>query len=75
MCQLLIHDNGTKKPPPDKIAGNGMGLSNMEDRVLVLNGHFSASYQNGFRIFISIPKQEQEQGQKQEGAFDGNNNS
>jgi signal transduction histidine kinase len=55
LYQLLIHDNGAKKPLPN---GSGMGLSNMEERVSAFNGHFSASYQNGFRIFISIPKQE-----------------
>jgi signal transduction histidine kinase len=55
ICQLLVHDNGTKKP---LLHGSGMGLVNMEDRVAAFNGHFSASYQNGFRIFISIPKQE-----------------
>ena len=63
MYQLLIHDNGTKKPSPDIyniLNRNGMGLSNMEDRVSVFDGHFSASYQNGFRIFISIPKREYE---------------
>ena len=53
--QLLIHDNGTKKTLPD---GNGMGLANMEERIAAFSGRFSASYQNGFRIFISIPKQE-----------------
>ncbi|MCL2773310.1 MAG: histidine kinase [Oscillospiraceae bacterium] len=57
MCQLLIHDDGTKNPPLHR---DGMGFSNMEGRVAAFNGHFSATYQNGVRIFISIPKQEQE---------------
>jgi signal transduction histidine kinase len=35
-----------------------MGLSNMEDRVSAFNGYFTATFQDGFRIFISIPKQE-----------------
>jgi signal transduction histidine kinase len=56
--QLLIHDNGTKKTSAQTIE-NGMGLSNMEERVSALNGRFSAQYQNGFRIFISIPKNEE----------------
>jgi signal transduction histidine kinase len=63
--QLLIHDNGTKNPflssvykqYKDKNGISGMGLVNMEERVSAFKGHFSASYQNGFRIFISIPKQ------------------
>ena len=53
--QLVIQDNGTKKPP---LKNDGMGLIGMEERVGALNGRFFASYQNGFRIFISIPKQE-----------------
>lgn len=56
MYQLLIHDNGTKKPSTQN---GGIGLSNMEERVKALSGHFTADYQNGFRIFISIPKQEE----------------
>lgn len=55
MYQMLVHDNGTKKNNPD---GRGMGLYNMEERVSAFSGRFSATYQNGFRIFISIPKQE-----------------
>lgn len=55
LYQLLIHDNGTKKTPQGR---GGMGLSNMEERVSAFNGNFSVAYQNGFRIFITIPKQE-----------------
>jgi len=51
--QLLIHDNGTKAPSDSP---DGMGLSNMEERARSLGGHFSTTWKNGFRIFISIPK-------------------
>ncbi|MCL2158401.1 MAG: histidine kinase [Oscillospiraceae bacterium] len=57
--QLVISDNGTKKPP-SKFKNDGMGLVGMEERVVALNGRFLASYQNGFRIFISVPKKEGE---------------
>lgn len=53
LYQLLIHDNGTKKPSGPS---SGMGLPNMEDRVTALGGRFSVTHQNGFRIFISIPR-------------------
>ena len=57
--QLVIQDNGTKKPPLEsKFKNDGMGLVGMEERVGALNGRFLASYQNGFRIFISVPKKE-----------------
>lgn len=56
LYQLLIHDNGTQKIPSH---GEGMGLNNMEERVAALGGRFSAAYQKGFRIFISIPKKEE----------------
>jgi signal transduction histidine kinase len=35
---------------------NGIGLKNMEDRVLSLNGNIDINVDNGFRIFISVPK-------------------
>lgn len=55
LYQLFIRDNGTKIQP---YSSNGIGLSNMADRVAVLRGHFRTEFQNGFRIFISIPKEE-----------------
>jgi len=58
MYQLMIRDNGTQKPsllPRD----NGMGISNMQERAEALGGRFSVSWQDGFRIFITIPKQEE----------------
>ena len=53
LYQLLIHDNGTVTPD---LSGRGMGLSNMEERVMALDGQFHLSYEDGFRIFASIPK-------------------
>ncbi len=59
--QLMIHDNGTsnKKLTNEHAAleqGDGIGLSNMQSRVETLNGAFHISTEQGFKIFISIPK-------------------
>lgn len=50
--QLLIKDNGTKSNK----GATGMGLENMRTRVLNLNGNISVDNSEGFKIFISIPK-------------------
>ncbi|MCI7067839.1 MAG: histidine kinase [Butyrivibrio crossotus] len=53
--QMLIQDNGkTGKSMfhPDA----GIGISNMEERVKALKGIITFGTQDGFRIFISVPK-------------------
>ena len=54
LYQLLIKDNGSGKGA-GKISF-GMGLSNIEERVLELGGTCSFEDKNGFKIFVSIPK-------------------
>ena len=56
--QLLITDNGSVKAPEDmtEVTTGGMGLQNMRDRVEALHGILHISDQQGYRIFISIPK-------------------
>ena len=56
--QLLITDNGSVKAPEGmtETATGGMGLQNMRDRVEALHGILHISDQQGYRIFISIPK-------------------
>lgn len=49
--QLVIKDNGTVKS-----FGKGIGLTNMTDRVNAFNGNINIKTDNGFEIFISIPK-------------------
>ena len=51
--QLLIHDNGDLEVKESKV---GMGVANMRERVETLNGNFNISTEDGFKIFISIPK-------------------
>jgi len=54
MYRLSIADNGTDIRIP---AGNtGMGLDNMQARVASLKGTIRFATQNGFHIFVSIPK-------------------
>lgn len=55
LYQLIIQDNGTLTPVK---TGGGIGLSGMEERVRALGGNFRVTHSNGFRIFISIPKQQ-----------------
>ncbi|HEX2925838.1 MAG TPA: histidine kinase [Ruminiclostridium sp.] len=53
LYQLIIQDNG-------KVSGynleNGIGLSNISERVKAFNGIINITIENGFKIFISIPK-------------------
>jgi signal transduction histidine kinase len=54
LYQLVVQDNGTTMGMSEK---RGIGLTNISDRVDALNGNVNISTENGFRIFISIPKQ------------------
>ena len=65
MYQLIIHDfDSQKKSSTKKNSDNegnnskevGMGLENIRSRVESVNGTLTISTDNGFRIFISIPK-------------------
>lgn len=58
LYQIQIHDNGTSgySPEWDRSARDGMGLSNMEERIRAFHGIFHIDRSNGFKIFISIPK-------------------
>ncbi len=51
--QLIIRDNDLTNTP---IFSNGIGLSNMQERISQLGGQFSIDTKKGFRIFISVPK-------------------
>lgn len=65
LYQLIIQDNGTSQqlrkdnigeiPDLDDYQG-GMGLRNISDRVKSLNGYLHITADNGFKIFITIPK-------------------
>ena len=58
LYQLVVEDNGQNTA----ICGpNGMGLGNMRDRVEALQGHIRIDTDNGFRIFISVPRKNREE--------------
>ena len=61
LYQLMIEDNGTTISPntptnPLNIETRGIGLINMTERVKKLHGTITFYSQNGFRIYIKLPK-------------------
>jgi len=65
LYQLIIQDNGTihkiQNAPTDRyqvLSDNqdGMGLRNIYDRVKALNGNLHITTDDGFKIFVTIPK-------------------
>jgi len=52
--QLLLHDNGSDISIN---TGDGIGLTNMKDRVKSLNGNIKISSDDGFKILVTITKQ------------------
>lgn len=53
LYQLSIEDNGIPLAQPEY---TGMGLVNMQERVRCLNGTMQIYTEQGFRIFITLPK-------------------
>jgi signal transduction histidine kinase len=53
LYQLIIQDNGIQGSYNSE---NGMGIKNITDRVASIGGNVNISTDNGFRIFITIPK-------------------
>ena len=54
--QLLIEDNGNASGQKT-VDKTGIGLDNMRERVAAFNGNILFSKDKGFKIFISIPKE------------------
>lgn len=48
---LIIHDNGSEKPLENS---DGLGTQNMKMRAEDIGGSFKFSYQNGYRVAISV---------------------
>lgn len=57
LYQLCIEDDGKGYDPGEGDA-TGIGLKNMQERVQTLGGTFQIRGDNGFRIFITIPKKQ-----------------
>lgn len=54
LYQLMVMDNGNIVPD---MKGDGIGLENMRERVAAFNGNVRFTYENGFKIFVSIKKE------------------
>lgn len=55
--QLIIKDNGMScNTNPETQSTNGIGLTSMRERVSMNNGIMHISNDNGYRIFVTIPK-------------------
>lgn len=58
---LLILDNGKSTSHRESpLNSTGIGLLNMEERVRMMNGTLFISNEKGFRIFITIPMEEED---------------
>lgn len=60
LYQLCVEDNGTRIAPgccQRDASLKGIGLANMRDRIMALNGTIQFSTDFGFRVFITIPKE------------------
>ena len=55
LFQLSMEDNG-KEIEYNKQDTEGIGLTNMQERVNGLKGNFRIATEDGFRIFITVPK-------------------
>jgi signal transduction histidine kinase len=56
LYQLLVEDNGSGNKG-DKSDNTGIGLDNMKERVYAFKGNILITNNNGYRIFVSIPKE------------------
>lgn len=59
LWQLVVQDPGPAKPdiPTDDTPSHGMGLADIEARVRSVGGISSCGpYQDGWRVFVSVPK-------------------
>ena len=58
LYQLIISDNGTVKSYDME---NGIGLKNITERISALGGNINITVNDGFQIFISVPKEDTSQ--------------
>lgn len=52
--QIILHDNGTHI----KIKTGGIGLQSMKERIEIMHGYSNITYDDGFKVFISLPREE-----------------
>ena len=68
--RLVVHDNGSVPPPAALLdrpgaeaatvaaAGRGIGLATMADRARALGGMLRIDYDQGFKVFVTVPKED-----------------
>lgn len=56
--QILIHDNGIGSAKLHSVNAKSMGLSSFYERVNEMNGNINVTNDNGFKIYITIPKED-----------------
>lgn len=67
--RLIVHDNGSTRPSPQVLEqrlradramepGQGIGLATMSDRARALGGLLRIDYDRGFKVFVTVPKEE-----------------
>lgn len=55
--QFIVRDNGdTPTNLQNQFSATGIGLKNIKQRVTELKGHFLIRNENGFELFITLPK-------------------
>lgn len=61
LYQLCITDNGTQLKSSFLLqdSSSGIGLANMKDRLAPLHGNLQIHTEKGFRLFITIPKEQE----------------
>jgi len=59
LYQLVVRDNGSCPPSRVKVGkAGGMGLVSMEERTRALGGTLRTSFDKGFKVLVTIPKEE-----------------
>jgi signal transduction histidine kinase len=62
LYQLIIRDNGKSAGFAESdLVSDGIGLKNMAERVRNLNGQFNVNRDQGFILFITVPKEDMQQ--------------
>ena len=68
--RLAVHDNGSVPPPASVLdrqgadsplasgTARGIGLATMSDRARALGGMLRVDYDQGFRVFVTVPKED-----------------
>lgn len=68
MYQIIVHDysinekNGNNRNLTENIIKtDGIGISNMHDRVRILHGNITINTEHGFKVFVTLPKNNQQE--------------